>query len=78
MQRLTTREPDYGMLECAIVAMNCALYGLPSHARRTAEGWAVLHSYKESEPGYVPEEDADPEEEESEETELDESEEALS
>ena len=44
MQRLTTREPDAGMLECAIVAMNCALYGLPQHAPRTPEGWAVLHT----------------------------------
>ena len=70
MQRLTTREPDYGMLECAIVAMNCALYGLPAHAKRTAEGWAILHSYKESDPDYVPEED----EEEPEDTELEDAE----
>ena len=50
MQRLTTREPDESMLECAIVAMNCAPYGLPKEARRTPEGWAILHSYKDSEP----------------------------
>ncbi len=54
MQRLTTRDPDEGMLECAIVAMNCALHGLPKDAPRTKEGWAVLHSYKESDPAYVP------------------------
>ena len=89
MQRLTTREPDYGMLECAIVAMNCALYGLPAHAKRTAEGWAILHSYKESDPDYVPEadeeepedtelEDAELEDAESAETEIDETDEAQS
>ncbi len=64
MQRLTTREPDFGMLECAIVAMNCALYGLPAHAKRTPEGWAVLHSYQESDPEYVPEDEPVSEEEE--------------
>lgn len=63
MQRLTTREPDKGMLECAIVAMNCALYGLPKHAKKTPEGWAILHSYQESDPDYVvPQEPADAEE----------------
>lgn len=56
MQRLTTRQPDEGMLECAIVAMNVALHGMPEHAERTPEGYAVLHSYRESEPGYQPEE----------------------
>ena len=55
MQRLTTRQPDASMLECAIVAMNCALNGLPKHAPRTAEGWAKLKSYRESDPSYVPE-----------------------
>lgn len=54
MQRLTTRQPDSKMLECAIVAMNTALYGLPAHAPRTEEGYAVLHSYKESDPEYQP------------------------
>ena len=54
MQRLTTRTPDRGMLECAIVAMNAALYGLPAHAKRTPEGWAILHTYDESDPDYVP------------------------
>lgn len=54
MQRLTTRQPDEGMLECAIVAMNVALHGMPEHAERTPEGYAVLHSYRESEPGYQP------------------------
>ena len=53
MQRLTTRQPDSKMLECAIVAMNVALHGLPENAPRTEEGYTLLHSYKESEPGYV-------------------------
>ena len=38
MQRLTTRKPDNGM---------------PEKAPRTPEGYAVLHSYRESEPGYA-------------------------
>ena len=54
MQRLTTREPDESMLECAIVSVNVVLYGLPKHARKTPEGWAVLHDYRESEKDYVP------------------------
>ena len=54
MQRLTTRPPTDEMLECAIVAMNVALHGLPEHAKRTPEGWAVLHSYAESDPAYQP------------------------
>ena len=55
MQRLTTRQPDASMLECAIVSMNLVLNGgLPAHAPRTEEGWAILHSYKESEKNYVP------------------------
>ena len=54
MQRLTTREPDESMLECAIVSVNVVLYGLPEHAEKTPEGWAILHSYRESEQGYVP------------------------
>lgn len=53
MQRLTTRKPDKGMLEVAIVSMNVALHGMPEQAPRTAEGYAVLHSYRESEPGYA-------------------------
>ena len=53
MQRLTTRQPDSKMLECAIVAMNVALHGLPENAPKTEEGYTLLHSYKESEPGYV-------------------------
>ncbi len=55
MQRLTTRQPDNKMLECAIVAMNVALHGMPKDAPRTQEGYAVLHSYKESDPEYAPE-----------------------
>ena len=55
MQRLTTKQPDESMLECAIVSMNLVLNGgLPEHAERTPEGWAILHSYKESAKGYVP------------------------
>ncbi|MCR4876747.1 MAG: DUF1385 domain-containing protein [Clostridiales bacterium] len=54
MQRLTTREPDASMLECAIVSVNVVLYGLPEHAEKTPEGWAILHDYRESEKGYVP------------------------
>lgn len=55
LQRLTTRKPDDGMVEVAIVAMNVALYGIPAHAERTAEGWAVLKDYRESDSAYVPE-----------------------
>ena len=54
MQRLTTRPPTDEMLECAIVAMNVALYGMPAHAKRTPEGWAVLKGYAESDPAYQP------------------------
>ena len=54
MQRLTTREPDQSMLECAIVSVNVVLNGIPEHARRTPEGWAVFTDYRQSEPGYVP------------------------
>lgn len=53
MQRLTTKQPDEKMLEVAIVSMNVALHGLPKNAPKTPEGYTVLHSYKESEPGYV-------------------------
>lgn len=56
MQRLTTRQPDDKMLECAIVAMNVALHGMPEHALRTEEGYAVLHSYRESDPAWKPDE----------------------
>ena len=54
MQRLTTREPDEKMLECAIVSVNVVLNGIPNHAPKTPEGWAVFRDYRESEPGYVP------------------------
>ena len=50
MQRLTTRQPDEGMLECAISAMNAALKGLPENAPRTKEGWAILKTYRDSDP----------------------------
>lgn len=67
MQRLTTREPDTSMLECAIVSVNVVLNGIPDHCKKTPEGWAVFTDYRQSEPGYVPpadetvsEGDADP------------------
>ena len=53
MQRLTTREPDEKMLECAIVSVNVVLNGIPEQAKRTPEGWAVFTDYRQSEPGYV-------------------------
>ena len=53
MQRLTTREPDSSMLECAIVSVNVVLNGLPEKAPKTPEGWAVFTDYHQSEPGYV-------------------------
>lgn len=53
LQRLTTKQPDEKMLEIAIVAMNVALHGLPENAPTTEEGYTLLHSYKESEKGYV-------------------------
>ncbi len=55
LQRLTTRVPSMEMLECAISSMNVALHGMPSHAKRTPEGWAVLSGYAESAPDYQPE-----------------------
>ena len=54
LQRLTTKKPDDGMLEVAIVAMNVALHEMPKHAPLTPEGWAILKSYAESDPDYVP------------------------
>ena len=63
MQRLTTREPDEKMLECAIVSVNVVLNGIPDHAARTPEGWAVFKDYRESEPGYMPPAKADQAEE---------------
>ena len=53
MQRLTTREPDASMLECAIVSVNVALHGFPEGCEKTPEGWAVFRHYQESEAGYV-------------------------
>ena len=53
MQRLTTREPDESMLECAIVSVNIVLNGFPEGTQKTPEGWGIFHSYQESEPGYV-------------------------
>ncbi len=60
MQRLTTREPDEKMLECAIVSVNVVLNGIPDHAPKTPEGWAVFRDYRESEPGYEPPADGAP------------------
>ena len=54
MQRLTTREPDLSMLECAIVSVNVVLNGLPDSCPKTPEGWGIFHDFRESEPGYVP------------------------
>ena len=54
MQRLTTREPDASMLECAIVSINVVLNGIPDHCKKTPEGWAVFTDYRQSEPGYIP------------------------
>ena len=53
MQRLTTREPDLSMLECAIVSVNVVLNGFPEGTPKTPEGWGIFHSYDQSEPGYV-------------------------
>ena len=53
MQRLTTREPDISMLECAIVSVNVVLNGFPEGTQKTAEGWGIFHTYHESEPGFV-------------------------
>lgn len=59
LQRLTTKQPDAKMLEIAIVAMNVALYGLPKNTPTTEEGYALLHSYMESEEGYAFPQEAD-------------------
>lgn len=56
LQRLTTKKPDDDMVEVAIVSMNVALHGMPKHADHTPEGWAILHSYRESDPDYIPDE----------------------
>lgn len=53
MQRLTTREPDASMLECAIVSVNVVLNGFPEGTPKTPEGWGIFRSYRESEPGFV-------------------------
>ena len=61
MQRLTTREPDESMLECAIISVNVVLNGFPEGTPKTPEGWGLFKSYAESEPGYVrPDAPADP------------------
>lgn len=60
LQRLTTKKPDDGMVEIAIVAMNVALHGMPKHAGHTPEGWAILKSYRESDPDHAPEPEAEP------------------
>ncbi len=53
LQRLTTKQPTDDMLECAIVAMNVALHGMPN-CEKTSDGYGLLHSYRESEPDYEP------------------------
>ena len=52
MQRLTTREPDVSMLECAIVSVNVVLNGFPEGTPKTSEGWGIFMNYLESEPGF--------------------------
>ena len=53
MQRLTTRQPDDSMLECAIIAMNVALHGMPEGLPVTEEGYTVMETFRDSEPGYA-------------------------
>ena len=53
MQRLTTREPEKSMLECAIISVNVVLNGFPEGTPKTPEGWGIFHSYSESEPNHV-------------------------
>ena len=60
MQRLTTREPDEKMLECAIVSVNVVLNGFPEGCRKTPEGWGIFTDYRQSEPGYVMPQDPEP------------------
>jgi len=63
MQRLTTREPDLSMLECAIVSVNVVLNGFPENCEKTPEGWGIFHNFRQSEPGYVfPQEEQNKEE----------------
>ncbi|MDY5730042.1 MAG: DUF1385 domain-containing protein [Eubacteriales bacterium] len=52
LQLLTTKEPTLDMLECAIVAMNVSMHGLPN-TKKDAQGYVYLDNYKQSEPGYV-------------------------
>lgn len=54
LQRITTKKPDDKMLEVAICSMNVALYGLPKHAPVSPEGYTIVSSFEETEPGYVP------------------------
>ena len=53
MQRLTTKQPDEKMLECAIVAMNVALHGLPKNAPPTPPSHTPPPFHKETAEGYV-------------------------
>ena len=50
MQRLTTREPDSSMLECAIVSVNVVLNGFPEGTPMTPEGWGIFTDYTQSDP----------------------------
>ena len=49
MQRLTTRPPDESMLECAIVSMNVALYGMPEGAQLDDRQCWIIRDYRLSE-----------------------------
>lgn len=48
MQKITTKKPDYKMLEIAIVAMKTALYGMPE-GELTEEGYTRFVSFEEFE-----------------------------
>lgn len=50
MQLLTTREPDETMLECAIVSMNVALYGMPEGLPVDDKGCTIMRGFRDSEP----------------------------
>lgn len=52
LQRLTTKQPTDEMVECAIVAMNVALNGMPE-CEKTKEGYGILTDYRQAEPDYT-------------------------
>ncbi|NMD37212.1 MAG: DUF1385 domain-containing protein [Christensenellaceae bacterium] len=49
LQLLTTKEPTDDMLECAIVAMNVALYGEPESIKNE-DGYSVIKDYRQADP----------------------------